>query len=125
MQARRVDMQGVVTMDGDGQHGGADIPRLIDAANRNPRCVIVGARLRKRAAQPVYRRIGNDFGDWGIGWGCGFRVVDSQRSEEHTSELQSLMRITYAVFCMKKQKLERTTPRRPLPTTRQYTYRSK
>src|SRR3546814_4285852 len=26
-----------------------------------------------------------------------------RRSEEHTSELQSLMRITYAVFCMKKQ----------------------
>src|SRR3546814_3495478 len=27
-----------------------------------------------------------------------------QRSEEHTSELQSLMRISYAVFCMKKKK---------------------
>src|SRR3546814_5789909 len=27
-----------------------------------------------------------------------------QRSEEHTSELQSLMRITYAVFCLKKKK---------------------
>src|SRR3546814_3171910 len=27
------------------------------------------------------------------------------RSEEHTSELQSLMRISYAVFCLKKQKL--------------------
>src|SRR3546814_9918938 len=28
----------------------------------------------------------------------------SPRSEEHTSELQSLMRISYAVFCLKKQK---------------------
>src|SRR3546814_2703054 len=28
---------------------------------------------------------------------------DSKRSEEHTSELQSLMRISYAVFCLKKQ----------------------
>src|SRR3546814_9178962 len=28
------------------------------------------------------------------------------RSEEHTSELQSLMRISYAVFCLKKQKLQ-------------------
>src|SRR3546814_6650972 len=28
----------------------------------------------------------------------------SLRSEEHTSELQSLMRISYAVFCLKKQK---------------------
>src|SRR3546814_1095850 len=31
---------------------------------------------------------------------------DIERSEEHTSELQSLMRISYAVFCLKKKKLE-------------------
>src|SRR3546814_1025491 len=30
------------------------------------------------------------------------------RSEEHTSELQSLMRISYAVFCLKKKKTEKT-----------------
>src|SRR3546814_2698149 len=29
---------------------------------------------------------------------------DRERSEEHTSELQSLMRISYAVFCLKKKK---------------------
>src|SRR3546814_6766714 len=36
------------------------------------------------------------------------------RSEEHTSELQSLMRISYAVFCLKKKKHKRdtTTPTR-------------
>src|SRR3546814_9709200 len=32
------------------------------------------------------------------------RVVSKRRSEEHTSELQSLMRISYAVFCLKKKK---------------------
>src|SRR3546814_2376377 len=32
-----------------------------------------------------------------------------QRSEEHTSELQSLMRISYAVFCLTKQKLAHKT----------------
>src|SRR3546814_3348310 len=31
------------------------------------------------------------------------------RSEEHTSELQSLMRISYAVFCLKKKKKQRST----------------
>src|SRR3546814_7896453 len=31
-------------------------------------------------------------------------VVAAARSEEHTSELQSLMRISYAVFCLKKKK---------------------
>src|SRR3546814_4133643 len=32
------------------------------------------------------------------------RAIDIPRSEEHTSELQSLMRISYAVFCLKKKK---------------------
>src|SRR3546814_2006125 len=32
-----------------------------------------------------------------------------RRSEEHTSELQSLMRISYAVFCLKKKKTHQTT----------------
>src|SRR3546814_4669647 len=43
-----------------------------------------------------------------------FQLVDpeqtirevAERSEEHTSELQSLMRISYAVFCLKKKKTE-------------------
>src|SRR3546814_8638769 len=36
-----------------------------------------------------------------------------QRSEEHTSELQSLMRISYAVFCLKnkKKKIQHKTPK--------------
>src|SRR3546814_3246113 len=37
------------------------------------------------------------------------RVASALRSEEHTSELQSLMRISYAVFCLtKKKKLSNT-----------------
>src|SRR3546814_3584160 len=36
-------------------------------------------------------------------------VTLGQRSEEHTSELQSLMRISYAVFCLKKKKTLTTT----------------
>src|SRR3546814_2377136 len=35
---------------------------------------------------------------------CGAYSPCSERSEEHTSELQSLMRISYAVFCLKKKK---------------------
>src|SRR3546814_4362019 len=37
-------------------------------------------------------------GEPGSGWGYTY-----DRSEEHTSELQSLMRISYAVFCLKKK----------------------
>src|SRR3546814_2297168 len=40
------------------------------------------------------------------------------RSEEHTSELQSLMRISYAVFCLKKKKAARRTYEN---TTKHYT----
>src|SRR3546814_7837463 len=38
--------------------------------------------------------------------------MDYRRSEEHTSELQSLMRISYAVFCLKKQKTKNKTLKR-------------
>src|SRR3546814_10782629 len=41
-----------------------------------------------------------------------FRPKKSLRSEEHPSELQSLMRISYAVFCLKKK-----IDRMPMPTS--------
>src|SRR3546814_2551649 len=37
------------------------------------------------------------------------RTEDLQRSEEHTSELQSLMRISYAVFCLKNKTTDNNT----------------
>src|SRR3546814_7048045 len=40
------------------------------------------------------------------------RDESPRRSEEHTSELQSLMRISYAVFCLKKKHQETTQKRR-------------
>src|SRR3546814_8475764 len=36
-------------------------------------------------------------------------LFDAQRSEEHTSELQSLMRRSYAVFCLNKKQKKKTT----------------
>src|SRR3546814_5682047 len=39
----------------------------------------------------------------------GFPVILSERSEEQTSELQSLMRISFAVFCLKQKTTELTT----------------
>src|SRR3546814_7098233 len=47
-------------------------------------------------------------GQWhryvGSGSGAGIDPLRAGRSEEHTSELQSLMRISYAVFCLKQKK---------------------
>src|SRR3546814_5299796 len=58
------------------------------------------------ALEVVYRRLREK----GLGDFCLER--HSSRSEEHTSELQSLMRISYAVFCLHKKKhIERTRAR--------------
>src|SRR3546814_2640138 len=54
------------------------------------------------------------------GDGLGLPV---RRSEEHTSELQSLMRISYAVFCLKKKKqTNNTTTKKKNNNTKQITY---
>src|SRR3546814_8868275 len=47
---------------------------------------------------------------WGvyIGW-LTTNIANYGRSEEHTSELQSLMRISYAVFCLKKKIKQHST----------------
>src|SRR3546814_1517287 len=79
--------------------------KLVDDIRREPRAnaffldVLTSPRdpetvLRWMNEAGVFGRLVPDFG----------RVVaQMQRSEEHTSELQSLMRISYAVFCLKKK----------------------
>src|SRR3546814_7798361 len=55
------------------------------------------------ATRPARRDgVGAGRSDWGAGGG------PAGRSEEHTSEIQSLMRISYAVFCLKKKKHNET-----------------
>ena len=80
-EALRRGFDAVLSMDGDGQHSADDIPRLLAAANRFPGWIVIGARLRKRANQPMYRRLANEFGDWGIAWGTGYQVADSQSGQ--------------------------------------------
>src|SRR3546814_2365750 len=52
-------------------------------------------RLRRRATPEVVREMPE---------ALPIGIERAVRSEEHTSELQSLMRISYAVFCLKKKK---------------------
>src|SRR3546814_3107935 len=47
-------------------------------------------------------------------------AATSTRSEEHTSELQSLMRISYAVFCLKKKKYQQNRPNHTNPNQTSY-----
>ncbi|MBS7458756.1 glycosyltransferase family 2 protein [Coralloluteibacterium stylophorae] len=74
---------GVVTMDGDGQHVASDVPRLLAAAAAHPHHIVLGARLVNRHRQPGYRRAANDFADWGIGWACGQRLLDTQSGQRY------------------------------------------
>ncbi len=80
-EAVRQGFAAIVTMDGDGQHAADDIPRLLEAGNRYPGHIVIGARLRKRALQPAYRRVANHFGDWGIAWGTGYQIADTQSGQ--------------------------------------------
>src|SRR3546814_10898286 len=65
-------------------------------------------RARNMAATRAWRRRRDSRSDYG-GQGRGFHregigTFIAEKTEEHTSELQSLMRISYAVFCLKKKK---------------------
>src|SRR3546814_10897277 len=66
-----------------------------EAARIEQRALVVGLRREQpRIAHPAARAADV----------AGLELTGGLRSEEHTSELQSLMRISYAVFCLKKNK---------------------
>src|SRR3546814_7723839 len=73
----------VAALDIGGAHARLDIPQLAGAVG--------GEEFDPRAVAPL-------FGE--------HPRLAAERSEEHTSELQSLMRISYAVFCLKKKKTQ-------------------
>src|SRR3546814_8861584 len=82
--------------------------RLIATGGRVLNVTALGRTVAEAKAK-AYRAI--DAIDWrqgfcrrDIGWREIAREGATRRSEEHTSELQSLMRISYAVFCLKKKK---------------------
>src|SRR3546814_5502539 len=67
-------------------------------------------RLRRAAHSPIYHAMTANDMKWhgttivSVRKGGKVVIAGDGRSEEHTSELQSLMRISYAVFCLKKKK---------------------
>src|SRR3546814_9527342 len=85
----------------EGYRGTAD-----DCALQVERSQLLPDEFVNRRFGPIFTR--KQF----IGTRHRIQAVD-QRSEEHTSELQSLMRLSYAVFCLKKK--------RKTPTTRHFT----
>src|SRR3546814_3042115 len=66
--------------------GGSTTPGM--KAARQPKTAMSSEAIRPHTALPSGKEM----------------TISASRSEEHTSELQSLMRISYAVFCLKKTK---------------------
>jgi glycosyltransferase involved in cell wall biosynthesis len=80
-EAMRHGFDGVITMDGDGQHLAADIPAMLEASRRHPGAIVIGARLLEKEQQPPGRRRANAVADWGISWACGRPIADTQSGQ--------------------------------------------
>src|SRR3546814_4916480 len=85
------------------------------SALRVRRNIVQAARLTALAFDTEHAERPQEFWDYSEERGFtvkdGARLIEAlqKRSEEHTSELQSLMRISYAVFCLKKKKHNKLT----------------
>src|SRR3546814_2144910 len=77
-------------------------PRLVEAGKPVRQHVLAPDRNGERILAIGALIDEADFHGWNTSWTGIGRPETSRRSEEHTSELQSLMRISYAVFCLKK-----------------------
>jgi len=76
--ARERGFEFVVTLDGDGQHTAADLPRFIEAYHRTDYKVLVGNRMTDTRSMPLLRRLTNRFMSWLLSREMGQRVPDTQ-----------------------------------------------
>jgi glycosyltransferase involved in cell wall biosynthesis len=67
---------GVLTLDGDGQHDPREIPAFLDTCRQSPHDLVVGARSFRH--MPLVRRISNTLGRWSFSWALGQPVRDNQ-----------------------------------------------
>src|SRR3546814_8753082 len=79
--------------------------------SRDRRAVCLRRSSRSVPIAPLFHSVGKGSRNGDLMGGspcshCFSRPRPARRSEEHTSELQSLMRISYAVFCLKKKKTQ-------------------
>jgi glycosyltransferase involved in cell wall biosynthesis len=74
--AREADA--VVTLDADGQHVPEEIPRLLEAAVRQPDRIIIATRSIGREHTPPLRLFANRMANFWISWAAGYPISDSQ-----------------------------------------------
>src|SRR3546814_5271900 len=87
---------------GDAQTGACHCRRVIDAVSDHGDAAVLCDQPFDRFDLLFGKQFSVNLIDAGF-------ARDGVRSEEHTSELQSLMRISYAVFCLKKKKKKACT----------------
>jgi len=73
-----LSVDGVITLDGDGQHRPEDIPRFIEASQAYAGNIIIGSRLHDRETIPARRYYANRFANFWIAWASGMPMEDSQ-----------------------------------------------
>lgn len=71
-------VEGIVTIDGDGQHDPHELPRLLEAAERHRSAIVIGSRLHAKALIPKARYRANRFANFWIAWAAGCPIDDSQ-----------------------------------------------
>lgn len=67
-----------ICLDADAQHYPDDIPRLVDEAEKDPGCLVVGARDLAKAGAPGSSQFGRRFSNFWVWFESGQRVADSQ-----------------------------------------------
>ena len=78
MASLQMDIDVVVTLDGDGQHAPSDIPLLLKKSKEFPSDIIVGARLADKSAIPAKRYYANKVANFWLAWAAGYPIKDSQ-----------------------------------------------
>jgi glycosyltransferase involved in cell wall biosynthesis len=77
-EARKRAINGIITLDGDGQHLPEDIPRLLQHFRQSPNTIIIGSRLHEKENIPRARYNANRFANFWIAWAAGYPIIDSQ-----------------------------------------------
>jgi glycosyltransferase involved in cell wall biosynthesis len=68
----------VATMDADGQHRAADLPRLLAQWRTHPAQIAIGSRLHQASRMPRARYLANRFANFWVAWAAGYPIADSQ-----------------------------------------------
>ena len=72
------ELEGVITLDGDGQHQPEDISRILAAYSEFPDHLIIGTRIHDLRSFPPSRLWANQLANWGISMAVGCRIPDTQ-----------------------------------------------